>query len=109
MMRLLAEHAVIAERTMQLRVQVRSFEAVCRMVDAGLGLGLLPYQAAHVLGKGLGLVVRPLTETWAERRMLLCVPKERSGNTSLAKLVDFLGARNEREDAIRALDKHLQT
>ena len=108
MMRLLAEHAVIAERTMQLRVQVRSFEAVCRMVDAGLGLGLLPYQAAHVLGKGLGLVVRPLTETWAERRMLLCVPKERSGNTSLAKLVDFLSARNQREDAARALDKHLQ-
>ena len=93
MMRLLAEHAVIAERTMQLRVQVRSFEAVCRMVDAGLGLGLLPYQAANVLGKGLGLVVRPLTETWAERRMLMCVPKERSGNTSLAKLVDFLSAR----------------
>ena len=108
MMRLLAEHAVIAERTMQLRVQVRSFEAVCRMVDAGLGLGLLPYQAANVLGKGLGLVVRPLTETWAERRMLLCVPKERSGNTSLAKLVDFLSARNQREDAARALDKHLQ-
>ena len=53
-------------------------------------------------------MVRPLTETWAERRMLLCVPKERSGNTSLAKLVDFLGARNQREDAARELDKHLQ-
>ena len=96
MMRLLAEHAVIAERTMQLRVQVRSFEAVCRMVDAGLGLGLLPYQAANVLGKGLGLVVRPLTEEWAERRMLLCVKKERSGNTSLAKLLDFLSARDRK-------------
>jgi DNA-binding transcriptional LysR family regulator len=81
---------------MQLRVQVRSFEAVCRMVDAGLGLGLLPYQAANVLGKGLGLVVRPLTEEWAERRMLLCVKKERSGNTSLAKLLDFLSAPDRR-------------
>ena len=30
MMRLLAQQAVIAERTLQLRVQVRSFEAVCR-------------------------------------------------------------------------------
>jgi DNA-binding transcriptional LysR family regulator len=96
MMRLLAEQAVIAERTMKLRVQVRSFEAVCRMVDAGLGLGLLPYQAAHVLGKGLGLVVRPLTESWAERRMLLCVKKERSGNTALAKLLDFLCSRDKR-------------
>jgi len=96
MMHLLAEQAVLAERTMKLRVQVRSFEAVCRMVDAGLGLGLLPYQAANVIGKGLGLVVRPLPEEWAERRMLLCVKKERVGNTSLAKLLDFLSTRDSR-------------
>jgi len=90
MMRLLAEQAVIAERTLQLRVEVRSFEAVCRMVQAGLGLGLLPYQAASVLGKGLGLAVRPLTEEWAERRMLICVRKERATNSSVAKLLDYL-------------------
>ena len=96
MMRLLAEQAVIAERTMQLRVQVRSFEAVCRMVEAGLGLGLLPYQAAYVLGMGLGLVVRPLTDEWAERRMLLCVKKDRSGNTSLTRLLNFLSSRDHR-------------
>lgn len=90
MMRLLAEQAVIVERTLQLRVEVRSFEAVCRMVQAGLGLGLLPYQAASVLGKGLGLVVRPLTEEWAERRMLICVRKERASNGSVAKLLNYL-------------------
>lgn len=90
MMRLLAEQAVIAERTLQLRVEVRSFEAVCRMVQAGLGLGLLPYQAASVLGKGLGLVVRPLTEGWAERRMLICVRKERAANNLVAKLLNYL-------------------
>ena len=92
MMRLLAEQAVIAERTLQLRVAVRSFEAVCRMVQAGLGLGLLPYQAASLLGKGLGLAVRPLAEEWAERRMLICVRKERADNSSLAKLLDYLAA-----------------
>ena len=76
--------------TLQLRVEVRSFEAVCRMVQAGLGLGLLPYQAASVLGKGLGLAVRPLTEDWAERRMLICVRKERAANSSVAKLLKYL-------------------
>ena len=96
MMRLLVQQAVITERTMQLRIQVRSFEAVCRMVDAGLGLGLLPDQAANVLGKGLGLVVRPLTEEWAERRMLLCVKRERADNTSLTKLIGFLCARERK-------------
>ena len=92
MMRLLAQQAVIAGGTLQLRVEVRSFEAVCRMVQVGFGLGLLPYQAASVLGQGLGLAVRPLTEEWAEREMLICVNKERMRNTSVAKLLSYLQA-----------------
>ena len=80
------------EKTLKLRVQVRSFEAVCRMVQAGLGTGLLPYQAANVLGKGMGLVVRPFSEAWAERNMLVCVKKDRPPNTSLAKLLSHLAA-----------------
>ena len=92
MMRLLAQQAVIAGGTLQLRVEVRSFEAVCRMVQVGFGLGLLPYQAASVLGLGMGLAVRPLTEEWAEREMLICVNKERMNNTSVAKLLTYLEA-----------------
>ena len=93
MTRLVAAQAVIAERTLQVRVQVRSFESICRMVDAGLGLGLLPNQAAQVLAKGLGLTVRPLNEEWAERQMLLCVKRERAGQPSVAKLLAFLHGR----------------
>lgn len=92
MMRLLTAQAVIEERTLQLRVQVRSFEAVCRMVEAGLGLGILPYEGASVMGQALGLVVRPLGEPWAERNMLVCVKKERTANSSVAKLVEHLAA-----------------
>lgn len=92
MMRLVTERAVVAEKTLQLRVQVRSFEAVCRMVQSGLGVGLLPFQAANALGKAMGLVVRPLPEEWAERTMLVCVKKDRSANTSLTQLLSHLAA-----------------
>lgn len=92
MMRLLADQAVLLEKTLQLRVQVRSFEAVCRMVQAGLGTGLLPYQAASALGRGMGLVARPFAEDWAERTMLVCVKTDRPANTSLAKLLNHLAA-----------------
>lgn len=92
MMRLLTEQAVIEGRTLQLRVQVRSFEAVCRMVQAGLGIGILPFEGSSVMGQALGLVVRPLAESWAERAMLVCVKKERMGNSSVMKLVDYLVA-----------------
>ena len=97
MMRLLAEQAVIGGKTLKLRVQVRSFEAVCRMVQAGLGTGLLPYQAAIALGEGKGLVVRPFADEWALRRMLVCVLKGRTANTSLAKLVSHLISRPRAE------------
>ena len=90
MMRLLAQQAVIAEKTLQLRVQVRSFEAVCRMVQAGLGTGLLPFQAALALGTAMGLVVRPLADDWAERRMLICVKQHRPASPSLALLLKHL-------------------
>jgi DNA-binding transcriptional LysR family regulator len=90
MTRLLASQAVIAQRTLQLRIQVRSFEAICHMVEAGLGLGLLPEQSARVLAKGLDLTVRPFSDAWAERRMLLCVRKDRAAMPSVAKLLDFL-------------------
>jgi DNA-binding transcriptional LysR family regulator len=99
MTRLLASQAVIAQRTLQLRIQVRSFEAICHMVEAGLGLGLLPEQAARVLAKGLDLAVRPFSDPWAERRMLLCTRKDRASMPSVSKLLDFLSHRGHLPDA----------
>jgi DNA-binding transcriptional LysR family regulator len=92
MMRLLAEQAIVSEKTLQLRVQVRSFEAVCRMVEAGLGVGILPLQAANALAGAMGLFVRKLQEPWAERRMLICVRPERNTSGSVAMLVKHLAS-----------------
>jgi DNA-binding transcriptional LysR family regulator len=41
--RLLESQAAQLMRPMALRVQVRSFEAVCRAVEAKLGIGVLPW------------------------------------------------------------------
>lgn len=90
MMRLLTSQAAILQKALKLRVQVRSFEAVCRMVEAGLGVGLLPLQAARPLGAAMGLVVHPLADEWAERRMLICVKRDRPPNSSLSKLIAHL-------------------
>jgi DNA-binding transcriptional LysR family regulator len=92
MMRLLTEQAVVTGSTLQLRVQVRSFEAVCRMVQSGLGVGLLPFQAASVLAKGLNLAVKPLQESWAVRRLQVCVKKDHAPNTSLTRMLEHLSS-----------------
>lgn len=90
MMRLLSTQAAIAGKTFRLRVQVRSFEAVCRMVQAGLGVGILPLQAATVLASGLALDVQPLADDWAERRMLVCVRRKRPPAAALDALLAYL-------------------
>jgi DNA-binding transcriptional LysR family regulator len=90
MMRLVTEQAVALEKALHLRVQVRSFEAVCRMVQAGLGVGLLPFQAANAIVEGMSLVAQPLREPWANRRMLVCIKKDKPPTRSLTLLLDHL-------------------
>jgi DNA-binding transcriptional LysR family regulator len=58
---------------LKLRFQVRSFDAVCHLVDAGLGVTVLPRAAAEPIARTMALVLRPLAEEWAQRRMLLAM------------------------------------
>ena len=53
------------------RIQVTSLDAMCRMIDNGLGVGLLP-DRAFALMQGLGrLAAVRLDEPWAERELRL--------------------------------------
>lgn len=90
LMRLLTDQAVDLGKGLRLRVQVRGFDVVCRMVQSGMGIGLLPFQAASLFSSGMGLTARVLSDDWAVRRMLVCVKKDRSVNVLLDRLVDAL-------------------
>ena len=92
MMRLLTEQAIVLEKALRLRIQVRSFEAVCRMVQVGMGVGILPYEAAKVLAESMKLSVRPMHEPWAQRKVLVCVKKDRPAKPSLTLLINHLTA-----------------
>ncbi|AMP37963.1 MULTISPECIES: LysR family transcriptional regulator [Ralstonia solanacearum species complex] len=76
-------------KPLRLRIQVRSFEAVCRMVASGLGVGVLPRIAAqaHVASlPGAGLALVPLDDDWAHRRLLVGV-RDPDALTSSARLL----------------------
>jgi DNA-binding transcriptional LysR family regulator len=79
--RLAADHARRAGRPFKVRIQVRGFEAVCRMVHARVGVGLLPAAAVQAFA-GLPAVHRiELTDAWARRshrigyRQLAALPR----------------------------------
>jgi DNA-binding transcriptional LysR family regulator len=92
MMRLLTEQAIVLEKALRLRIQVRSFEAVCRMVQVGMGVGILPYEAAKVLAESMKLAVLPMNEPWAQRDVLVCVKKDRPPKPALTLLINHLTA-----------------
>ncbi|QSE86664.1 LysR substrate-binding domain-containing protein [Rhodococcus koreensis] len=94
--RLLSERASLAGREFEPKVQVRSFEAICRMVQADLGVGILPLKVATLLATDIGAVVRPLHDNWAERKMFVCVKNERAANPLLSKLLKQLSSASER-------------
>ena len=90
--RLLAAQAVQQMRPMALRVQVRSFEAVCRAVEARLGIGILPLAAARGFADAMRLKVLPLSDDWALRRMQLVTRSQPPGQTPLGTLLAHLQA-----------------
>ncbi len=96
--RLLTSQAAQHMRPMALRVQVRSFEAVCRAVQARLGVGILPMAAARSFAHAMQLRVLPLSDDWALRHMRICMRSQPAAQTPLALLAAHLEA-IAREDA----------
>jgi DNA-binding transcriptional LysR family regulator len=67
----LAEQAL--SRPLNVRVQVTSFEARCKLVQQGVGLALMPEQGARTPAAAMGLVALPLQDAWALRQYWLAV------------------------------------
>ncbi len=61
------------QRPLQTRIQVSNFEAACRMIEAGVGLGILPASAARRLAHTMGIRIVPLSDAWSLRSMQICV------------------------------------
>jgi DNA-binding transcriptional LysR family regulator len=62
-----------AGRALRLRIHVPGFDAVCRMVQAGMGVGVLPWHVFEAMGRQLGLAAVALNEEWAARSLIIVV------------------------------------
>jgi DNA-binding transcriptional LysR family regulator len=89
--RLQAETEAMGRR-LRVRIQVRSFDAMCQMVAAGLGVAVLPADAVRALVRSLNLRQIPLTDAWARRQLLIGVRDLEALPRHARLLVDHLGA-----------------
>jgi DNA-binding transcriptional LysR family regulator len=93
--------ATEAGKPMRLRINVPGFDAVCRMVQANMGIGLIPDRAFEVIGAGMGLRAVRLRDDWA-RRELKIVVRDQGQLSKTGKLVlnHLRDAEREREQAV---------
>src|SRR6202046_2744564 len=71
--RFLAAKAVRIGRPLRLRVQLRSFDAVCRLVECKVGIGIVPETTARRVSKTMAIAIVPLTDAWAVRELTICI------------------------------------
>ena len=65
-----------------------SLDAACRIVGAGLGLAVLPREAAEPHVATCGLRMMPLSDSWAVRRFVICSRAEPTLTTATRLLAE---------------------
>jgi DNA-binding transcriptional LysR family regulator len=86
----LSRAAADAGRPLNVRIRVTSFDAVCAMVAAGLGIGIIPKAAATAYAAQLRLNAIPLTEVWAKRQLFVCTRVNEPLPGAAQRLLDHL-------------------
>ena len=66
-------HARQIGKLLNYRVRLRSITAICRMVGLGIGVAVVPENAARRHARTSGIKRLALTDAWATRDLLLCV------------------------------------
>lgn len=87
--RQLAAEAEALAKPLRIRAQVRSFDAMGRMVAAGLGLAVLPREGAVPYARTLGLVSAPISGMRTERRLLWAMRDPASLTPAAQALLDL--------------------
>ena len=93
--RFLSDKAERMGRRLKLRVQLRSFDAVCRLVECNVGIGVVPATTVERNARTMTLHRIQLTDEWALRRLSICVRKLKDLPTYAQELVRQLTAPDE--------------
>ena len=77
-------------RPLKQRIQVGNFEAACRMVEANVGVAILPESVARRHAQTMDVAIVPLSDQWAFRSMQICVRSLAALPMFARELVDLL-------------------
>jgi len=84
------ERAQALGRTLNVRLQVRGFDAIAQLVEAGLGVAVLPAVVAQRFARIFAVQPLGLQEAWARRPYLLAVRPQEVLPAVVQRFVDAL-------------------
>jgi DNA-binding transcriptional LysR family regulator len=94
--RFLADKAARAGRSLRLRIQLRSFDGVCRLVERNVGVGIVPETTARFAAQTMTIRTVELTDPWALRDLTICMRDYKALPPYARQLVDHM--REERRE-----------
>src|SRR4249919_4314474 len=93
--RFLADKATRIGQPLRLRVQLRSFDAVCRLVECNVGIGIVPETTARRVARTMAIKPVTLSDPWAVRDLTICVKSHDELPAFAQQLVEHLRDRNQ--------------
>lgn len=79
-------------KPLKLRVQLSSFDAMCRMIGAGVGVGIVPESAARRNQHSMNLALVELVDAWSVRERYVLVREREALPAYAQSLVDAICA-----------------
>jgi DNA-binding transcriptional LysR family regulator len=82
--------AARAGQRLKTRVRLPGFDAICRVVESGIGIAVVSKIAAERCRKSMAIATVPLSDSWSLRRLRLCAKSFRTLPTQARELVTAL-------------------
>ncbi|MDZ4369705.1 MAG: LysR substrate-binding domain-containing protein [Afipia sp.] len=77
---------------LRIRARLRGFDAICQMVEAGVGLAIIPDAAARRYSRSMRIKMVRMSDPWASRRLAICMRSRQSLPRPVQQLADHLKA-----------------
>lgn len=90
---LLLSEAAKLNKKLDFKIRISSFECMRQMVEAGLGLAILPRALARPPSKAGRLKILSLAEPWSKRNLLIGIRNLRNASPTTRALIDSLSRR----------------
>jgi DNA-binding transcriptional LysR family regulator len=99
----ISRHAAHLGKRLALRVRVSNFESICRMVERGVGIAIIPEAAARRFRRTMAIGTIRLNESWTVRHLVICVRRLDALSPQARRLVAHLRARGDARAQARPL------